>query len=555
MTDSRTEASAEKPTPSRRSTLVASGVMAALFCISFDIARHNDLITGAVAPAQPLDLLVIPAILGVWCIAYRLTVLIDRRFVRRGPRPLSARAKVATCAALLAVWGCYLVVFCPGFIYFDTMNSYWQFTGQITYSNYHPVLYTALVGLLASLPYPQGLPWTFMFFWLGVLQAVFLALIWTHCISWLAARGAPRWLIVFTFLFLLANPVVPLFVILLTSDALFSGLVVLLIPIVYDLVHLPERSVRLGDLMPFLAVSVGICFMRNNGIYVVLFTLFCLLFFFKRGRRAIVGAGVGVAVFWAFVLNVAYPAAGIAEVPFAEAVGIPLQQVGATLADGDGRVTDEQLRFMSNIETTDRLRHTWNPATADGIKYDLGFNDAYLNEHKVEFIKHWFAIGAENPKIYLKAYLMETQGWWDVGVYRWVRIGAGGWTWAPAYNVIDIDLLGDATGLPVRATADAILSEEHLEWVPFANAAGNVWCVALAIVILLRGRREQRPGALALAPLVGIWITLMIASPIFCEFRYVFALCLSWPFLLFLPCHEPASEALRLSDGGRAPEA
>ena len=531
----------DQTAPNKRSTLIATGIMSFLFCAGYNMARHFDLITGDVAGFRALDALVIPAALVLWFVVYKIFGFIDARFVLRDPaKPFSRRQTIATFVGLIAVWGLYLCVFCPGFIYFDTMNSWWQFNGMVEYSNYHPVLYTALVGWLAKIPIPNSMPWTFMFWWLGVLQVVVLAIECTWVLHWLAKRGAPKWLFVFSYLYLMLNPVVPLFVILLTSDALFSGFVLISIPMIYDLVHKPLREVTMRDLAPLLAVSVAICFSRNNGIYVMLFTLFVLFFWFKKGRRWVVTAGASLMVFWMLVINVFYPAAGIAEVPFAEAVGIPLQQIGCTLHE-NGDVNEEEREFLKNVLTTPELMRRWNPATADAIKYDDKFGDDFLNAHKVEFIQTWFSILQRNPATYVKAYLMETIGWWDVGVYRWVRIGAGGWVWTPEYNIIDIDLVERATGIPARQIGDIVLCENNVEWIPFANAGCHIWIMALAIVFLLRGRREYRKNAIALAPLVGIWITLMIASPIFCEFRYVFALCLSWPPMLFFLCHKDDS--------------
>ncbi|HCR43190.1 MAG TPA: hypothetical protein DIV41_01290, partial [Ruminococcaceae bacterium] len=66
------------------------------------------------------------------------------------------------------------------------------------------------------------------------------------------------------------------------------------------------------------------------------------------------------------------------------------------------------------------VREVYNPLTADNIKFNKNFDNEFLENNKAKFFKTWAGMFPHNVKEYIKAYCLETVGYWHIGTENWV---------------------------------------------------------------------------------------------------------------------------------------
>ena len=85
--------------------------------------------------------------------------------------------------------------------------------------------------------------------------------------------------------------------------------------------------------------------------------------------------------------------------------------------------------------------------------------------------------------------------------------------------------------------------DEYL-WLFYNNRILQVFCAIglfVWIVIIAFARCtavSNRTGMIAIVPILAILLSLVISSPVYAEFRYMYALFCALPILLSVTCHE-----------------
>ena len=147
--------------------------------------------------------------------------------------------------------------------------------------------------------------------------------------------------------------------------------------------------------------------------------------------------------------------------------------------------------------------------------------------HKREFLKLWIQLGLAYPGDYLEAYIYQTYGYWYPDSFYLVAEAEG--VSATSLGVSHTPLIGGP--LVVKGKEIAIKLGGMLP------LYGTLWSmgVALWILIFCIGnsfiRREKRKLILYL-PTVALFLTVMLATPVATEFRYVYFLVFGLPFYL-----------------------
>ena len=217
---------------------------------------------------------------------------------------------------------------------------------------------------------------------------------------------------------------------------------------------------------------------------------------------------------------------GVSPSPFRESVGIPIQQIAATLADG-GEMSDHDKEILSNLMDLDAMAENYMPQSSNPVKYHESFNNEWLNSHKKEFVETWLRIGLDNSKSYFKAWLWATRGYWDLQTYSWAVSTSG------LGDNTGRNLLYEITGVFFtggKVTSDYTALRSSSIVSPLFSTAFSVWVTVGAT--LLRLLKRERRIAVAFMPLIGIWCTLLIAAPFYCEFRYLYPLHLALPIVI-----------------------
>lgn len=438
------------------------------------------------------------------------------RFVSRHGGPwkdgvFDKRLFLMVFGAIFLVYFFQFLINFPGCCTPDSSDSIKTALGLMELSNWTPIFYTLFVAPFVLLGQAIGdLTWGIALY--SFVQMTLFALVLAYAVAWLARRGASRILVVFAILFFVLDPVAARYSITMWKDIPFSLCMFLYLLCLTDIV-LAKGRIDAKTTIKLVLLSLGVMMM--------------------------------VVV----VTGPIYAAAGIAPSPFRESIAIPLQQVGAVIYH-NGDMTEEQRDFLSGFMSTENVKNDYTPTSSDGLKLGGHFNDEWMEENKVVFMKTWFDLGLQNPLLYFKAWLSSTEGYWNIDTSGWA-VASSGYFGEPGTSV-----LYEVTGME-SLNRDGNEDFQELRFTHFPtyalyNIAMSVWMLFGCALLALRHRRTL---IVPLVPLLAMWLTMMVAAPEYCQYRYMFALHLAIPFMValaFAACDPQSDEDASSSEWNRS---
>ena len=425
----------------------------------------------------------------------------------------------------------------PGVGSADSGDSIRQSLGEVSLSNHTTFFYTCLVMPFIKFGNAIGnVP--FGFFLYALCQCMCMAAVVAFAANWFLRKGAPRKLVLAVFCFYVLNPVILRFGITMWKDIPFSMAVLLYVLTLADVAFSKGELFQNKKAIVRLAIfTFLVAMLRGNGTIVVALSTIALVIAYKdKARKVFAGVGVSVVLLSVLITGPLYTVLGVSPSPFQESVGILLQQVGYVI-NNNGEVSESALDTFSQIMEIEYWESDYDARTADGLKFGGHFNEEWLNENKIAFLGAWFETGLHNVPQYVKAWLANTQGYWDISpdiADRWVCMDGV----STFDDETGTNLLSQLTGLSVLESEFNDYSElRGLPLLyPFFNLACMFWIV-LSIAALWLCRKKGR-FAVITVPLLAVWLTLMIAAPDFCQFRYMFSFHMCLPVLLALACYD-----------------
>lgn len=423
---------------------------------------------------------------------------------------------------LVVCWLPYYILFYPANLTPDSSDSIAQAIGAAAYSNHCPILYTLFVKVCIKF----GMLFGDLRFGVGcfaVVQMLIMAAILSYSVYWLAKRNLPKYVVVLATLFYALNPVIAMYAITMWKDILFSGWMLLLTLMLFDIIESGGKLLaKPWGLTAFSLCCLLVAFGRNNGIYAVVAVLIALGIYCRKQLKVLAPVFVSIVAVVGIIQGPVYSAAGIQKSEFAESVGIPIQQIGFTVKS-NGRMTAEQEEFINQLLPIEKIKESYNPESPDNIKFHSDFNNQFLENNKGKFLKVWAEMLIPNFKSYVKAYLMQTIGYWHVGTTNWVcQFG------------IDENRFGIQSVQHAWMQNKIKTAVKGIYYIPvvrdFFSISFMVWTTFFCCAVLIL--KKQAKYIMAFAPLLAVWATMMIAVPTFCEFRYMYSFHLILPFAL-----------------------
>ena len=429
---------------------------------------------------------------------------------------------------MVLCWMPYFLTFFPGIFGSDPLESIRQVLGMEGWTNHHPILYTAYIKLFVMLLQGVfGLNGA-----LGVMifaQMCILAGSLSYCLVWLGKKDVPFGILVFGFLFFAVNPVIGVFSVYATKDVLFSAVVLLFVLAVYDFTEKPELLISEKKYwMKMFLITFFVLFLRNNGIFLIVGTLMVLAFVYRTYWKKFGVWILFVILCMTLQKQVIFQLLHVEEGSFAESLSIPLQQIGQAMVDGPVMSETEEV-YLNELLPIDRWAGVYQQGYTDTIKFDEQFNDTYLNEHKGKFIKVWAGMLPKNFGSYVKGYLLQTIGYWDI--HQTESLNAYGVV-ENSLGVEQIDIIQRSTGKSLQGMIEALILV--CRKLPVLCYLTNMAMIMFILTfVLIRSGVEHDKCGLSLIPLSLVWITIMIAAPAAVKFRYLFAVYLCWPLIIY----------------------
>ena len=355
-----------------------------------------------------------------------------------------------------------------------------------------------------------------------IVQMVCISLAFSFVIRHLYNKGLSVKATVLLVIIYSLNPLYAHYSVTLWRDVMFGTAFAPLLICLFELIS--SKKLNKKYVVLFVITILTILFFRNNGIYVFIFIIPFILVFVKNHRLSM-GILCGcILLFYIIIKGPVFDYFNVAKGKTVEAYSIPLQQMARVVAL-DKKIEKNDKQFLEKLWNYDEVATSYKSITSDPIK-NLTDGD-FLRENRVKFFKTYLHLMIQYPKIYVEAYLMETVGYWYPDVIYWAT-GGESKSFFETENVYSKPLTPKWYNNLIDLTTNRGL--------PLSNL---LWSLGLALFILIISSfvvsYRNKKYILCYIPLYGLWLSIMLSTPVFCELRYVYGIFTCIPILLILP--------------------
>ncbi len=431
------------------------------------------------------------------------------------------------------VFVCWLIMYLmyfPGASTVDSLAVIKQSAGiSKAWSNWHPVIYTAIAKVIIDIGSAIG-GLTFGVGLFTFIQMTFVAAVVSYSAAWLYRRGARLLWVITVTLFFALTPVFGALSITLWKDIPFAAVALVFSLYLLDIIESNGEKLRsIPGIAKYILLAFFTSTLRHNGFYVVvLITLILIIWAIVKHRKQSVRfiAVALAAVILVPVANNLFYLAGVQKAPLSESLSVPAQQMARTFLYSE-KLTDEQSAEMEKFFDTEKLK-AYDPFLADPAKNSI--NQEHFSENSVDFLKLWAGMLPGNFAEYVRAYLMLTYGYWHPGEKTAIIDPM-----ANSLSEIDIEktnYIEKLTGLS--------LSDFDIEFFDFISIGTMIWIMLFLACLLII--KKQYVRLWVFLPVLGVWLTQLLATPLYCGFRYILLLPLMLPVLIYAALEKPNGE-------------
>lgn len=427
---------------------------------------------------------------------------------------------------LLCYLPCYLMYF-PTWFNNDAVWQMEQALGLAARSNHHPYFHTLIIKAFLTAGYGMFGSYTGAVGFYTFFQMAMTAAVFGFYLYLLYERGtALPWLALASFFYALL-PVNGMYSICMGKDAWFTAAFLLFLWAVWRCT--PGKESGRHRWILFFLTGLSVCLLRSNGIFVFLGTAFLMilswLFAGKRTYGGMYASLAGVLVCFLLWQGPVLDALHVEPPDTIESLTMPTQHLLCAYVRG-GSLTKEEVEMLEAVVPLAQIDEYYNPYLFDMTKNYIREhgNQQVIADHKWEYAKLWLRVGLRNPMLYLEAEIRQTAGYYALHIPHEQILYS-------EYFMVDNPFGIEAQRKVFSYDAELAMGK-LLQW--FQKAYNKVWSLGMNTWLLLaafsctlyRGRK-----ALAFVPCVMLLGSLLLATPVYNEFRYAYGVFAALPFL------------------------
>ena len=432
------------------------------------------------------------------------------------------------------IWGIWFMVYAPGGGMNDTINT---IMAPMTVDNC-PVIYQMLMWYgMKVLKYLTG-SMRGGYAGLVLIQMLICSVVFASVISWLSDKNVKKKVLYILIAYYSFLPVIADYSITLVKDTLFAVFLLKFVILLYDIVESKGEFLKENkNLVEIILTAIGVCCFRSNGAMVCIFSLAITFFVIKKRKKRFL-------LLLAVVLLTNVGIGHFSQVRFGdganfrESTGVLMAQIGAVMNDPDAKINQEELEILNKILPVEKWKENYRPSFADTIKFDAEFNNDWLNQNKMTFIKVWFGIMLKNFPVYVKSYICHSYGYWGILPYRpdmsqsyfaSINNNTGEdsvWgAFCEENGLVNQSVLPQAISTSLKKVFKVIIVANFI-----ITPGTMIFIVLLCIAILLS--KKKYSASVSYLPVVFTWGTMMIASPASLIYRYSYYLVVVLPIII-----------------------
>ena len=497
------------------------GAVFAAFCMVGD----EILSTGTIERLVDKRYLVSTAVrfAGWWTGLYALLRTVYSACLNAKPQTRKPLSFMKCWLVILLCWVPYFIAFYPGVLSVDSFHELQSILGIDPLNNRHPLIHQVILlpflkagEAISSLTLGVAL---YTLFQMAVLSGVFAL-----TLRQMDRRGAPRWLICASFVWYAVYTVNAMYSVTVWKDVSFGCITLLLLLMLWEAAERPSVKGKRGLWLAMPVVMFLFCTLRNNGFYVFVAALPFFLLMVKQNRGRFLLAAAGGLLLYAAWQVIMLGVLDVQNFSTGEMLSVPLQQLARTLDSSTNRLTEQELSVLQEIfPDLEKAAQSYNPLISDAVKSAETFSAETFNQDPVKYLLLWAKIGLKHPIIYLDAFFNQNFGYWYPNLvhgpaFFWMAENPFGMSYAPATAGLRSALYNLNQLCQNAAGTSALYSIASYVWVHLA-AAG-----------MLLVKKQRSALAICLIPLF-MWGIIVVSSPVFAEYRYLYGLIVSTPLV------------------------
>ena len=434
----------------------------------------------------------------------------------------------------LIIFICYLpyyLYYFPGSACFDGQWQMAYVDGLLDFSNHHPVFHTMFIAFFMKLAELLGGGNNMAVALYCFFQMCANAMVFSYMMEFLRKLNLKRSIRIIILLCLIFVPTFPLYSITLWKDTGFGlAFVVFTMHLVRIIVEKNEYFNR-KNIIFFILSIISVALLRNNGIYVIVLSCPFIIYGFRNHLKyLLVAFGISFAFcfcwnFYIFEIMMVKPSHA------KEMLSIPIQAMGRVYVNDE--LSKEEKDTINTFLPNIKIKRRYNPIQADPLKDSVDRN--YLEENKLELISFYFKLLSKYPKTVIDSFIDGCYGYFYPDIDYWRACGG-------LDNVTNKDEdfhFYDKLGLEEIRLLDLDIIEKQYEianyWdkISFFNIFLSIglWFEVLLFLIAYNIYAKNIKCLLVFVPMLFLWLT-CLASPVFGEFRYIYALFTCMPIYI-----------------------
>ncbi len=423
----------------------------------------------------------------------------------------------------LLCWLPYFLYQYPGIMTPDSINQFEQVLGMIPYSNHHPFVHTMLIRLCYRIGFLFTSDMVTAISFYTFFQMCFLAFSVFYLVETLDLYQIRQEILLLVTAFYAFVPYHAVFSVTLWKDIPFAAALLIFSCSMLRM----GRQVQRAAVAAFVLSGIILCLFRSNGWYGFLFCVPFLLYYYRGRKKIMYPAVIGIVLVSSIVRYPVMNSLHVTQPDLIESLSVPTQQIAKVICS-DRELAPEDISLIESVVDMSHIKNLYNPTFADNMKELVrAGNPDYLAAHKGDFFRLWLKLGIQYPADYLDAYVNQTYGYWYPDSFYPVADGEG--ISASDLGVSHTPLIGGPVIVKFKEISlklGSMVPLYSLLWSMGIAFWFLLFCVGNAFV------RREKAKLVYYLPSLALFLTVMLATPVATDFRYVYFMVFSIPFYL-----------------------
>lgn len=424
--------------------------------------------------------------------------------------------------SIFILWIPYFLKHYPGICSPDSMDQILQSLGMNELTNHHPIFHTLFVSIAINIGGKLGSYITGVAIY-SIFQMLVLSAIFSFTIYYMATRNVDIRIRVVSLLFFALYPINSIYSVTMWKDILFSGVILLFIIALSEVVFNQEKfmSSKIKNVLLIFSMILVILF-KNNGIYIVVLSLPFLFIIAKKYYKRLLVCSVVVITFYMIwngpVLNLLKVKEGSPR----EALSIPVQQIARIVKNHGEVLTDKEKENINKYLPLEKLPELYVPTLSDNVKNSL--NDEEFKKDKGTFVKIWAGLVLKYPITSVESFIEGSYGYWYPEYTYWTYL-----TGIENYSDIDLHPQKLIESNTINFI-ERIVKNRSIPVISMIFSMGCAfWVLLTSAMYCIYTKKYTR--LLSYLPILVLWLT-CLASPVSGEYRYIYAMFIALPLLI-----------------------